>query len=232
MIIAQLKRKTKNKETPGVGKYNLRNEADLIVPCYVMSKEKRNYLNINNSAIKFPIPNKYKYDLNESSSQASIYSFPKAEHFGPSDKNKKPKSSALARSNSVLGHGAYEHQEFICWEGPNYSFPKEKFNHADAVEESMSNKIMNYPSPTTYQKNIRYIPFSPAITIYTAKKKETFSDKGTINFPGPGYYKPNKYNSSVMKYFPAWSIYRSERDESKDEIAKKKGKNNYTTIIN
>ena len=224
LTTAQLKRKSKTKETPGVGKYNLRNDADLIVPCYIMSKEKRNNLNMNHSAIKYPAPNKYHYDLNGSSSQGPIYSFPKAERFGSSNKGKKPQSAALKRSSSVPGPGAYEHQKFIGWEGPNYSFPKDKFNHADAVDESMSNKTMNYPSPTTYQKNIRYIPDSPIITISNSKKKETISDKGKINTPGPGYYKPNKYNASVMKHFPAWSIYKSERDESKNENAKKKAK--------
>lgn len=54
LTTAQLKIKTKNKETPRVGKYNLRNDTNLIVPCYLMSKEKRNNLNINNSAIKYP----------------------------------------------------------------------------------------------------------------------------------------------------------------------------------
>ena len=223
LTTAQLKRKNKNKATPGVGKYNLRNDADLIVPCYVMSKEKRNNLNMNHSALNYPAPNKYKYDLNGSSSQAPIYSFPKAERFGPSEnKGKKPKSAALTRSFSVPGPGAYEHQKFIGWEGPNYSFPKEKFNHADAVDESMANKTMNYPDPTSYQKNIRYIPNSPAITISDSKKRELISDKGAVNFRGPGYYKPDKYCTSVMKHFPAWSVYKSERDESKNERGKKK----------
>ena len=37
---AQLKKKNKKHETPGVVKYDLRHEADLIVPCYIMYKEK------------------------------------------------------------------------------------------------------------------------------------------------------------------------------------------------
>lgn len=44
----------------------------------------------------------------------------------------------------------------------------------------MSNKIMNYPSPTTYQKNIRYIPDSPAITISEAKKRKLFLIKALL----------------------------------------------------
>ena len=54
------------------------------------------------------------------------------------------------------------------------------------------------------------------------ERKEIMTDKGAQNFPGPGYYHPNKYNSSVMKHFPVWSVYKTERDESKNEHAKKK----------
>ena len=220
----QLKRKGKKSEVPGVGKYTLRKEEDLNVPCYVMSKEKRNNLNLNHSALNYPAPNKYKYDLNGSSSQAPLWSFSKAERFGSSKgKGKKPKS-AITRSSSVPGPGAYEHQKFIGWEGPTYSFPKEKLNHADAVDESMTNRTKNFPSPTTYNPSLRYIPDSPIITMSKLERKELMSDKGAVNFPGPGYYHPNKYNSSVMRHFPVWSYYRSERDESKNEQAKKKEK--------
>ena len=54
------------------------------------------------------------------------------------------------------------------------------------------------------------------------ERKEIMTDKGAQNFPGPGYYHPKKYNSSVMKHFPVWSMYKTERDESKNEHAKKK----------
>ena len=69
------------------------------------------------------------------------------------------------RSSSVPGPGAYEHQKYIGWEGPQYSFPKEKFNHSDAVDVSLLNKTINYPSPTTYQTSIRYISNSPEISM-------------------------------------------------------------------
>ena len=218
---AQLKKRKKRHEVPGVGKYNIRKENDLIVPCYVMSKEERKNLNMNYSALNYPAPNKYKYDYNGSSSQAPQWSFSKAERFGKKSDAKKPKS-ALFRSSSVPGPGAYEHQKFIGWEGPGYSFPKEKFNHADAVDVSLLNKTINYPSPTTYHSSIRYISNSPEISMSKLERKDTTSDKGAKQFPGPGYYHPNKYNSSVMTHFPMWSLYRSERDESKNEQAKKK----------
>ena len=177
---------------------------------------------MNHSSLNYPAPNKYKYDLNGCSSQAPLYSFPKAERFSSSKgKGKKPQS-ALIRSSSVPGPGAYEHQKFKGWEGPEYSFPKEKLNHADAVDEAMTNRTLNYPSPTTYHPSMRYIPNSPIITMSKLERKEIMTDKGAQNFPGPGYYHPKKYNSSVMKHFPVWSMYKTERDESKNEHAKKK----------
>ena len=220
---AQLKKRQKRHEVPGVGKYNIRKEDDLIVPCYVMSKEQRKNLNINYSALNYPAPNKYKYDYNGSSSQAPQWSFSKAPRFGKKESEKKPKS-ALMRSSSVPGPGAYEHQKYIGWEGPQYSFPKEKFNHSDAVDVSLLNKTINYPSPTTYQTSIRYISNSPEISMSKVERKDFTSDKGAKLFPGPGYYHPNKYNSSVMTQFPMWSLYKSERDESKNEQAKKKAR--------
>ena len=107
-----------------------------------MSKELRNNLNMNHSALNYPAPNKYKYDLKGSSSQAPSWSFSKSERFGNSKKSSKKPKSAITRSSSVPGPGAYEHQKFIGWEGPEYSFPKEKLNHADAVDVSMTN--LNY----------------------------------------------------------------------------------------
>ena len=216
---SSLKRKGKKTSVPGVGKYNLRKDADFIVPCYIMSKEKRNNLNLNHSALNYPAPNKYKYDYNGSSSQAPQWSFSKSERFGK--KEKKPKS-ALIRSSSVPGPGAYEYQRFVGYEGPGYSFPKEKLNHADAVDVALTNRTLNYPSPTTYHPSTRYIPDSPIISMSKLERKEVVTDKGSLNFPGPGYYHPNKYNASVMKHFPMWSLYKSERDESKNEQAKKK----------
>ena len=218
----QMKKKNKKYETPGVGKYDLRKDGDLIVPCYVMSKEKRNNLTINHSALNYPAPNKYTYDLNGASSQGPLYSFPKAERFGSSKRKSKKPKSAFVRSSSVPGPGAYEHQKFIGFEGPVYSFPKDKFNHADAVDEAISNKTINYPSPTTYQTSTRYIPNSPIITMSKLERKNISTDKGAESFPGPGYYHPNKYNSSVMKHFPVWSMYKTERDESKNGHSKKK----------
>ena len=47
-----------------------------------------------------------------------------------------------------------------------------------------------------------------------SKRKDLNTDKSSLNFPGPAHYHPNKYNASVMKQFPIWSLYKSERDES------------------
>ena len=205
---------------PGVGSYNITKDEDFKVPSYIISKEKRKNLNINHSALNYPGPNKYDYDLSGTSSKAPRWTFSKSERFGKSTK-KKPKS-AMVRSSSMPGPGSYKTQYFIGHDGPIYSFPKEKLSHADAIDVAMEKKTMHYPSPTTYNTNIRYIPNTPIITMAKSKRKDLNSDKYSLNYPGPGHYRPNKYNSSVMKQFPAWSIYKSERDESKQGKSKKK----------
>ena len=207
----------KRTSVPGVGTYNLTKDEDFKVPSYIMSKEQRKNLNMNHSALNYPGPNKYNYDLEGASSKAPKWTFSKSERFGKS----KPKS-ALIRSSSMPGPGSYQTQYFIGHDGPIYSFPKEKLSHADAIDVAMEKKTMNYPSPTTYNTNIRYIPNSPIITMSKLKRKDFTSDKYSLGFPGPGHYHPNKYNSSVMKQFPIWSIYKSERDESKQGQSKKK----------
>ena len=209
--------KGKRASIPGVGEYNLVKDEDLKVPCYIMSKEKRTNLNMNHSALNYPGPNKYKYDLEGASSKAPKWTFSKSERFG----KLKPKS-ALVRSSSMPGPGSYKIQYFIGNDGPIYSFGKEKFSHADALDVAMTKKTMNFPSPTTYNKNIRYIPNSPIITMSKLERKELMKDKSAINFPGPGHYHPNKYNDSVMKQFPIWSLYKSERDENKQGLNTKK----------
>ena len=202
---------------PGVGSYNLAKDEDFKVPCYIMSKEQRKNLNMNHSALKYPGPNKYHYDYQGASSKAPKWTFPKSERFGKT----KPKS-AITRSSSMPGPGSYQTQFFIGHDGPIYSFPKEKLSHADAIDVAMENKTKNYPSPTTYNSNIRYIPNTPIITMPKLERKDLTTDKYSLNFPGPGHYHPNKYNASTMKQFPAWSIYKSERDESKQGQSKKK----------
>ena len=202
---------------PGVGAYNLARDDDFKIPSYIMSKEQRKNLNMNHSALNYPGPNKYEYKMEGAASKAPVWTFSKSERFG----NSKPKS-AMVRSSSMPGPGSYQTQYFMGHDGPIYSFPKEKLNHGDAVDVAMEKKTINYPSPTTYHSNIRYIPNTPIITMSKLKRKDFTSDKYTVNLPGPGNYHPNKYNSSVMKQFPVWSIYKSERDESKQGQSKKK----------
>lgn len=213
------KKDIKGKGVPGVGTYNLVSDEDFKVPCYIISKEKRKNLNLNHSALNYPAPNKYVYDLDGSSSKAPRWTFSKSERF-PKPKNK-PKS-AMARSTSLPGPGSYQTQFFIGHDGPQYTFSKEKFSHADAVDIAMEKKTMNYPSPTTYHTSIRYISNTPMITMSKLKRPDLNNDKYSKNFPGPAHYKPNKYKSSVMKQFPVWSVYKSERDESNNENVKKK----------
>ena len=213
-------KKGRRGSVPGVGTYNIAKDEDFKVPSYIISKEKRKNLNVNHTALNYPGPNKYDYDLSGASSKAPKWTFSKSERFGKSGKIK-PKS-AMVRSSSMPGPGSYKTQYFIGHDGPIYSFPKEKLSHADAIDVAMEKKTMHYPSPTTYNLNIRYIPNTPIITMAKSKRKDLDNDKYSLNFPGPGHYHPNKYNSSVIKQFPVWSIYKSERDESKQGNNKKK----------
>ena len=211
----QPKKSMKKKGVPGVGSYNLIRDEDYKIPCYIVSKEKRKNLNMNHSALNYPAPNKYIYDLEGASSKAPKWTFSKSERFGKT-------KSAMVRNNSMPGPGSYQSQCFIGHDGPNYSFPKEKFNHADAVDVAMQKKTLNYPSPTTYNSNIRYVTNTPIITFSKLTRKDVSSDKSAPNYPGPADYRPNKYNSSVMKQFPVWSIYKSERDENSHKLKSRK----------
>lgn len=188
-----------------------------------MAKEKRINLNMNISALNYPGPNKYKYNYEGASSKAPCWSFSKAERF----QKIKPKS-AMRRNISVPGPGAYKTQVFIGQDGPIYSFPKDKYNHADAVEVLMEKKTLNYPKPTSYYKNINYVPSNPVYSMPKLERKDTTTDKYSINYPGPWHYNPKKINSSVMRQYPSWSIYKSERDESKQGSPKIK-KDKYNT---
>lgn len=202
------KKSRKVNEEPGVGSYNLIDPDSFKVPSYTISKEKRDNLDINYSIKDFPAPNKYKYNSDGMSSLAPKWTFNKAERI---IKRSKIKSSLLRRNYSV-GPGSYSTQYFIGNSGPTYSFPKVKYNHADVIDVYMEKKTINYPAPTTYNKNIKYVPDTPFISISRCKKTNFIDEKS--NVPGPGSYNPNKYLLSVMKQVPVWSIYNSERDKS------------------
>ena len=193
--------------TPGVGSYEI--SKDFEAPCYILDKEKRNNLNLNETALKYPGPNHYIYDINKQASITPKWTFSKNERF----RRKKPKSAYLRRLN-VPGPGSYKHPTYMGKEGPAYTFGKDKYNHSDAADESMFKKTKNYPAPGSYGLKINYISDSPVYSMSKLERKQIGSDKYLLSCPGPEHYKPDKYVSSTMKKFPIWTMSKANKDES------------------
>ena len=148
--------------------------------------------------------------------------------------SKKPKSAFLKRL-IVPGPGKYKIQTFVG-EGPKYSFPKEKNNHSDAEDEYVSRKNRGYPGPTTYHKNLNYIPNGPYISISNLKRQEAGNDKFLLSSPGPTTYNPDKKYLSTWTIFPAWNwANRGKKSKSssskKDKVSPGPGEYNYINEI-
>lgn len=195
------KQKSMKEIVPGVGSYDLRKDKSFEVPSVRFDREKRNNLNINNSILKNPGPNTYKYNLEGNSSSAPKWSFSRVERF-PRCKSSK---------NIMPGPGKYAHKQYTGKEGPIYTFNKDKFSHSDAIEESIKNRTKNFPSPTTYLKSIKYMPDTPKYSITRSKRPDSIPRD---SFPGPGSYKPDSENASYFSRLPIWTISKSNRDEN------------------
>ena len=201
--------------TPGVGSYEL--AKDFEAPCYRMDKEKRKNLNLNETALNYPGPNKYFYNIEGEATTTPKWTFSKTERF----KRKKPKS-AFVRRLEVPGPGSYKTHTFMGKEGPHYTFNKDKYNHSDAVDESMFKKRLNYPAPGSYGKSGAYISDSPIYSISKLKRINTGNDKFLLTCPGPDKYYPDKTVSSTMKKYPVWTMSKSNRDENEKVKGSKK----------
>ena len=106
-------------------------------------------------------------------------------------------------------------------EGPKYTFPKEKNNHSDPEDVSISKKTLKYPGPTTYYKNqFSYTPSGPFISMSKLKRPEVGSDKFLLSTPGPNKYNPDKQYLSTWTVFPAWNWHMQEK-KSKSNSSKK-----------
>ena len=81
-----LKDKIKKFEVPGPGKYEIRKDNSFDVPCYKFDNGLRNNLNINESSLKYPGPNKYNIDFKCCSTATPSWSFSHDERF-PYNKN-------------------------------------------------------------------------------------------------------------------------------------------------
>ena len=204
---------------PGVGTYELRKDNYFNVPCYKFDKEKRENLNMNHSALKYPGPGKYNDEIDKNSTITAKWTFPKSDRFTKI----KPNNPNVKRIN-VPGPGTYNHRNITGKEGPWYTFNKEKYNHSDSIDESMFNKVRNYPSPVTYNKSIEYIPDMPKYTIPKMDRNQMtkIANKFKITFPGPWNYNPNKDVSSTLKKITNCIISKSRRNEEDYENPKVK----------
>lgn len=196
---------------PGVGSYDIRKDSTFEVPCYKFDREKREDLNINSSTLKNPGPGHYSNDIDVNSSASPIWTFGKTERFKKLiQKNSKSKSVVL----DVPGPGQYRHEEIFGREGPHYSFPKEKFNHSDCIDEYILKKKRNYPSPVTYSR-LSYIPDMPKYSLSKIErsKLDSLEMKFKTLCPGPGDYNPNNNVLSTIKSVSNCIFDKARRNE-------------------
>lgn len=198
---------------PGVGTYELRKDSYFDVPCFRFDKEKRENLNMNHSALKYPGPGKYHDEIDKNSTNTAKWTFTKSDRF----RKLKPKNHNVERLN-VPGPGSYNFRDITGNEGPRYTFNKDKFNHSDSVDESTFNKIKNYPSPVTYNKSIEYIPDMPKYSIPKLDRNQMnkVMNKFQISCPAPNHYNPNKDVSSTLKRITNCIISKSKRNEEEN----------------
>ena len=200
---------------PGAGSYEI--TKDFEAPCFRMDKEKRKDLSLNHTALQYPGPDKYTYNTEGEATTTPKWTFSKCERF----KRQKPKS-AFVRKIEVPGPGSYKTQTFLGKEGPHYTFNKDKFNHADAVDEAMFKKRKNYPAPGTYGTDKPYYSDTPKYSISQLKRNQVGSDKYMLTTPGPEKYNPDKYVSSTIKKAPIWTLGKENKDENEKVKGSKK----------
>ena len=182
-----------------------------------MDKEERKNLNLNHTALKYPGPNKYFFNIKGEATTTPKWTFSKEERF----KRKKPKSAFLRRT-IVPGPGSYTTQTFMGKEGPHFTFGKDKYNHSDAADEAMFKKTKNYPAPGSYGTSRAYISDTPIYSMSKLQRKKVGSDKYLLSTPGPEKYHPDKYVCSTMKKNPVWSMGKANRDENEKVKGSKK----------
>jgi hypothetical protein len=201
-----LKRITKSlsQNSLGPGAYELRKDSSLIKPCYKFDTEKRENLEINKSTKNFPGPGTYK-DVNVLESKGFKWTIPQDGRFTKI----KPRNTKLVRLK-VPGPGSYNIKNLIGREGPKYTFNKVRFNHSDEVDESMKEKTLKYPSPTTYLQRIDYVSDLPK---YTIPKFDLSKLKEKSTTPGPWNYNPSIEYYSIFKKVTNCIISKARRDE-------------------
>ena len=209
-----IKVKINKTDVPGVGAYEIRKDSSFEVPCFKFDKGERNNLDINETILKYPGPNKYSWDLKFSSTSTPRWSFSREERF-PYMKNSYKK---LLKSDEP-GPGAYNTIEFPGKRGPFYSFSKIKENHITLDRDELK-KIKQFPSVGKYLNDIQYLSDPPFYSFSHKLVHKEISDKGKITSPGPGKYNPNKEISSTLPRGPLWSWSSSKVNRDEDAIKK------------
>lgn len=204
--------KIKKNEVPGVGKYEIRKDNSLDVPCFKFDKGERNNLVINESALKYPGPNKYSVDFKFSSTTTPSWSFGHDERF-PYMKSSHKRALKL----DVPGPGAYKTKDYMGTEGPFYTFSKMNENHI-VLDKDELKKLRQFPSVGKYMNNIAYSSDQPLYTFPHMKIKKDINDKEENSSPGPGKYNPNNEVSSTKPKEPIWTW--SSSKVNRDEDAK------------
>ena len=206
-----INRKNKN-EVPGVGKYEIRKDNSFDVPCFKFDKSERNNLNINESSLKYPGPNKYSLDYRSTCTTSPSWSFGIEERFPYMKKENKK----LLKTD-IPGPGAYKTKVYMGTEGPFYSFTKTKENHIILDKDELK-KLRLFPSVGKYLNSIRYLSDLPFYSFSPIKKKKEINDKGGNFAPGPGNYNPNKELSSTLPKGPIWTWSSSKVNRDEDAI--------------
>ena len=214
-----LKIKINEFEVPGVGKYEIRKDSSFDVPCFKFDKSERNNLNLNESTLKYPGPNRYSVDLKFSSSSTPSWSFGHEERF-PYMKKRNKRCLTL----NVPGPGTYKTRIYMGTEGPFYTFSKIGENHI-LLDKDELKKLKQFPSVGKYLNSIAYSSDLPFYSFsHTTSNKKIINDKEEKTVPGPGKYNPNKEISSTLTRDPiwTWSASKVKRDEdSKKKDSKK-----------
>ncbi len=153
----------KKSEVPGVGKYDLRKNDSFDIPCFRFDRSERKNLEINESALKYPGPEKYYINFNENCTSTPKWSFNLEERFP----YKKEKNKFCIKVDTP-GPGAYNAKIYMGTEGPFYSFPRIKDNHI-VLDDDEIKKIKQFPSIGKYIESIRYISDLPSYTFSNLK---------------------------------------------------------------
>lgn len=206
---------------PDVGKYDLRRDKDLDVPCNKFSMSSRDNLEVNKHNLNYPEPGKYTINMDILGTTSPKWSFGMSslDRFGRLLNKKKDKSaehssslSSATNINTAPGPGSYEYRKYMGVEGKKYTFGKSKFNHAEDSDEYLKTKTQNFPNPWTYNKDIKYKADSPQYSISKLSRKEISRNRKDVN-PDRPELEPNYLATSKFERGPKWAFSKTNKDD-------------------